>query len=372
MVRKLVLWLWMVAVVVSSFPAGVRASRAEGPAAVPAPPDIAARGAAVVDVDSGRVLYAKEGDRILPIASLTKIVTGWIAVESGRLDEWVTVSPRAAGKEGSSVYLKAGERYKLRDLVYAMMLRSGNDAAVAVAEHLSGSEEKFAELMNRKVRELGLRNMYFANPHGLDAPGHGASPADLARLTARALKNPEFAKIVSTRYYRMPWPGEPWDRSLRNKNKMLWQYPGADGVKTGYTKKAGRCLASSATRDGRRVVAVVLDDPSDWKDSARLLDYAFRAYRWIPVPGETSVSVRKGRAESIRVTVDGPRRFPVRGDEFLSARFRLPSSVRAPVSRGDRLGELEVTVGDEAYRYPAVALEAAVRRPWWDPLGWLG
>ncbi|MBX6394102.1 MAG: D-alanyl-D-alanine carboxypeptidase [Alicyclobacillaceae bacterium] len=366
MVRRVILWLLLVAAGIAGVSRPVAAEK--NSLAVPPVPAISARGAAVVDVSSGRVLFAKNGDEMMPIASLTKIVTGWIAAESGRMDEWVTISANAAGKEGSSVYLRAGETYTLRDLVYAMMLRSGNDAATAVAEHLAGSEAEFAKLMNRKVQELGLRHTYFANPHGLDSPGHGASPVDLALLTARALQNPEFAKIVSTKYYRIPWPGEPWDRAMKNKNKMLWRYPGADGVKTGYTKKAGRCLASSATWDGHQVVVVVLDDPSDWDDSARLFDYAFQTYKWVPVhSGIHVLPVKKGIRNEVSVRAEAPSQFPVREGEQLTRHLRVPSKgLSAPVKKGERIGTLELCVDDEVYRYPVVTTEGVRQRPWWD------
>ncbi|MDI3256185.1 MAG: D-alanyl-D-alanine carboxypeptidase family protein [Kyrpidia sp.] len=330
-------------------------------------PSVSARGAAVVDVGSGRVLYSKNGDQMMPIASLTKIVTGWIATESGRMDDRVTISDHAARMEGSSVYLRAGETYTLRDLVYAMMLRSGNDAATAVAEHLAGSEARFADLMNAKARQLGLRHVHFANPHGLDAPGHGASAVDLALLTAKALQNPEFAAVVRTKYHRMPWPGEPWDRAMRNKNKMLWRYPGADGVKTGYTKTAGRCLASSATRNGHQVVAVVLNDPDDWADTARLFDRAFHSYEWVAVGcGVRLLPVKGGIKRVVPVRVRGPEHFPVRDDESWSADVQLPPVQRAPIARDQRVGALTVRVGGEVYRYPIAAAEAVDRRPWWD------
>ncbi|ADG06517.1 D-alanyl-D-alanine carboxypeptidase family protein [Kyrpidia tusciae] len=351
-----------VAVTMILFP-GVGAAAANSPDLY----GISAQGAAVVDVGSGRVLYEKNGDQMMPIASLTKIVTGWLAVESGRLDERVTISANAARKEGSSVYLRAGETYTLRDLVYAMMLRSGNDAATAVAEHLAGSEARFAALMNAKAREMGLRHVHFANPHGLDAPGHGASAVDLARMTAKALQNPEFAAVVRTKYHRMPWPGEAWDRVMRNKNKMLWRYPGADGVKTGYTKRAGRCLASSATRDGHQVVVVVLKDPDDWADTARLFDHVFQTYEWVPVQaGPASVPVRGGVVPTVPVRVQGPDRFPIRADEKFHMDWELKPRLRAPVSRGEPVGLLRIQVGEEVHRYSIVAMQPVDPRPWWD------
>lgn len=237
-----------------------------------------ARAASLIDVTSGRILFSERGDEPMKIASLTKIMTAIVAIEHGDLDDKVTVSVRAAGKEGSSLYLKAGEKMTLRNLLYGLMLRSGNDAAVAIAEHVGGSLGGFVYLMNRKAEELGLERSHFANPHGLDQDGHYMSANDLAKLTAYALKNQEFKRIVKTRVKSAPNPHESWDYKWVNKNKMLAMYEGADGVKTGYTKQALRTLVSSATRGGQQLAAVTLNDGNDWADHRTLLDYGFQHY----------------------------------------------------------------------------------------------
>lgn len=233
---------------------------------------------AVIDVESGRILYSHNGDVETRIASLTKIMTAIVAIEQGDLTEKVTVSRRAAGKEGSSIYLKVGEEMTLSNLLYGLMLRSGNDAATAIAEHIGGSEAGFVFLMNQKAEELGLKHTQFRNPHGLDADGHYSSANDLAVLTAYALKNKIFAEVVKTEFKQAPNPHEKWNYSWRNKNKMLNMYEGADGVKTGYTKKALRCLVSSATRNGQQLAVVTLNDGDDWRDHKRLLDWGFKYY----------------------------------------------------------------------------------------------
>jgi D-alanyl-D-alanine carboxypeptidase len=237
-----------------------------------------AAAAALIDVTSGRILYSAHGDEQMRIASLTKIMTAIVAIEHGRLSDKVTVSKRAFAKEGSSIYLKLGEEMSLEDMLYGLMLRSGNDAATAIAEHIGGSEEGFVLMMNQKAEMLGLHDSHFMNPHGLDAEGHYSSANDLAKLTAYALKNPIFRDIVKTKVKKAPNPNEKWDYSWLNKNKMLQMYDGADGVKTGYTKKALRCLVSSATRNGQQIVAVTLNDGSDWVDHQHLLDYGFQNY----------------------------------------------------------------------------------------------
>ncbi|GIO30825.1 MULTISPECIES: D-alanyl-D-alanine carboxypeptidase family protein [Paenibacillus] len=237
-----------------------------------------AQAAALMDVTSGRLLYSSHGDDQLRIASLTKIMTAIVAIEHGDFNRPVKVSKNAFGKEGSSIYLKLGEEMTLENMLYGLMLRSGNDAATAIAEHVGGSEEGFVHLMNEKAQELGLQHSHFANPSGLDANGHYSSANDMAKLTAYALHNPLFHDIVKTQVKKAPNPNESWDYRWDNKNKMLRLYEGADGVKTGYTKKAFRCLVSSATRNGQQLVAVTLNDGDDWNDHAKMLDYGFKYF----------------------------------------------------------------------------------------------
>lgn len=237
-----------------------------------------AQTAALIDVTSGRILYSKDGEKEMRIASLTKIMTAIVAIEQGDLKSTVTVSKNAAGKEGSSLYLKLGEKMTLENMLFGLMLRSGNDAATAIAEHIGGSEEGFVYLMNKKADEIGLVHSQFRNPHGLDAEGHYSTAEDMAKLTAYALHNVDFKRIVATPEHKAPNPEESWDYDWHNKNKMLRLYEGADGVKTGYTKKALRCLVSSATRNGQQLVAVTLNDGNDWNDHASMLDYGFEHY----------------------------------------------------------------------------------------------
>lgn len=232
----------------------------------------------LIDVTSGRILYSEDGDTPMRIASLTKIMTAIVAIEHGDLSSKVKVSKRAAGKEGSSIYLKLNEEMTLSNMLYGLMLRSGNDAATAIAEHVGGSEAGFVYLMNEKAKAIGLTNSQFRNPSGLDEEGHYSSANDLAILTAYALRNKVFAEIVKTEEKQAPNPYEQWNYKWRNKNKMLYMYEGADGVKTGYTKKALRCLVSSATRNNQQLVAVTLNDGNDWNDHKQLLDYGFHHY----------------------------------------------------------------------------------------------
>lgn len=250
-------------------------------AAAPASISTHAEAAALIDVHSGRILYSKSGNKEMRVASTTKIMTAIIAIERGRLSDMVKVSKNAAGKEGSSLYLKLGEEMSLHNMLYGMMLRSGNDAAIAIAEHIGGSVEGFAYLMNEKANLLGMSHTHFTNPSGLDegkGKEHYSSANDMAKLTAYALKNPVFRDIVKTKTKKAPNPNADWDYSWSNKNKMLDLYEGADGVKTGYTKLAHRCLVSSATRGNQQLAAVTLNDGNDWADHAKLLDYGFETF----------------------------------------------------------------------------------------------
>ncbi len=248
---------------------------------------ISAKSAILIDSDSGRVLYEHNSYEKLPMASTTKIMTGLLACESGKLSKSVKVSAFASGTEGSSLWLKIGEKQSLENLTYGLMLKSGNDAAVAIAEYLGGSIDAFALLMNKKAREIGAVNTNFENPHGLDSDGHYTTAYDLALIAREAMKNEKFSEIVSTKTYSIPMQGEKWDRALKNHNKLLWNYDGCNGVKTGFTKKCGRCLVSSAERNGRELICVTLNAPDDWKDHTYLLDYGFDNF-------ETEVVAKKG------------------------------------------------------------------------------
>ena len=242
-------------------------------AAVSGPPSVSAASAILVDAESGRVLYEKDAHTRRLIASTTKLMTALVALEQGPgLEEEVTIPPKAAGVEGSSLYLKAGERLKFETLLYGMLLHSGNDAAVAVAVLTAGSVEAFAAQMNQKARELGMTNSHFTNPTGLDEEGHYSTARDLALLARACLAQETLAKMAATPSIALE------GRSFVNHNKLLWRYEGCVGLKTGYTQTAGRTLVSAARRNGMTLIAVTLDDPNDWADHAALFDYGFSTY----------------------------------------------------------------------------------------------
>jgi D-alanyl-D-alanine carboxypeptidase len=241
---------------------------------------VSARSAILIEQESGRVLFEKDAHTKRRIASITKIMTAILAIESGKMDEKATVSNRAIHTEGSAVYLQEGEKIKLEDLVYGLMLRSGNDAAVAIAEHVGGSVEGFVHLMNQKAAEIGMMNTEFANPHGLDDhENHYSSAYDMAILTRYAMENPIYQKISGTKVHRAPNPNEQWDRVWRNKNKLLTSlYEYSTGGKTGYTKRAKRTLVSTAQKDGMNLVAVTIDASDDWNDHIGMFNMAFSNY----------------------------------------------------------------------------------------------
>ena len=241
-------------------------------------PGVSAECCALYDAENRVMLCGKNADAPHAMASTTKIMTALVAIEAMPLDTVVTVPRDACGVEGSSVYLKEGERYTLRSLLYALLLQSANDAAEAIAYAVAGGIPAFTEKMNARAKALGLTVTHFENPHGLDAVGHVTTASELARIACEALKNQDFYEISKTRRYAFCGTNGENPRTLINHNKMLYLYEGAAGGKTGFTKSCGRCLVSSAERDGLLLVAVTLDAPSDWADHTALLNYGFEAY----------------------------------------------------------------------------------------------
>nr|WP_318538928.1 D-alanyl-D-alanine carboxypeptidase family protein [Terribacillus saccharophilus] len=245
------------------------------PGQAAAKPGVSADAAILMELSTGRILYEKNASDPKRIASITKIMTAIIAIESGKMDEEVHVSKNAVYTEGSSIYLEEGEEIPLKDLVYGLMLRSGNDAAVAIAEHVGGSEEGFTHLMNEKAAWLGMQNSHFDNPHGLDTETHQSSAYDMALLTKYSMQNETFRKISGTKTYKADSKMYAWG----NKNKMLTRYYDySTGGKTGYTKKAGRTLVSTAEKDGMELVVVTINDPDDWRDHMNLFEWGFDEY----------------------------------------------------------------------------------------------
>ena len=310
-----------------------------------------AQSACVMDAVSGRILYEKQADRQSLIASTTKIMTALIVCEQCNVLDRMRVPKEAVGIEGSSMYLQEGEVLTIQELLYGLMLSSGNDAAVALAIYCGGTVEGFAELMNDKARLLGLKGTHFENPNGLDSPNHYSTARDLAVLASYAMDNPIFRQTVSTKTVSIG------NRCLRNHNKLLWQVPGADGVKTGYTKAAGRILVSSAIRDGRRIVAVTIHDPHDWQDHAAMLEQGFSRYALKQVVSKGDVLGRVEVLECGQVDLLAGEDFvySLAEDESLTIGLSGPGFVYAPVVEGADAGFANILLeGRTVGRIPLV------------------
>ena len=307
---------------------------------------ISAEKALVMDGVTGRVLYEKNADQQALIASTTKIMTALIVCEKCNVLDRMRIPKEAVGIEGSSMYLKEGEVLTIQELLYGLMLSSGNDAAVALAIYCGGTVEGFAELMNDKAHTLGLKNTHFENPNGLDSPGHYSTARDLAVLAAYAMENPIFRKTVSTKNVTAG------SRCLRNHNKLLWQVEGADGVKTGYTKAAGRILVSSATRNGRRLICVTLNDPNDWADHASLLEEGFSRYsvrRVISARERVGVlEVESGSENYVEILAAEDLDFFLAVDERPVVTLPGPGFVYSPVTEGADAGLAYVLIDGAA------------------------
>ena len=303
---------------------------------------LSAAKAILLDAGTGRVLYEKDADSRSLIASTTKIMTALVVCEQCNVLDRMRIPGEAVGIEGSSMYLREGEVLTVQELLYGLMLCSGNDAAVALAIYCGGTVEGFAELMNDKARVLGMKDSHFVNPNGLDAPGHYASARDLAVLAAYAMENPIFRQTVSAKTVTV---GE---RYLRNHNKLLWMVDGADGVKTGYTRAAGRILVSSAQRAGRRLVAVTIHAPDDWRDHTALLEDGFSGYRIRQVVSAGDpvgmVEVLGGQAADVRVYAAESVELALAEQENVELVFSGSGFVYAPVTRGADAGIAHILV----------------------------
>ncbi|MGN0450980.1 MAG: D-alanyl-D-alanine carboxypeptidase family protein [Acutalibacteraceae bacterium] len=308
-----------------------------------------AKAAAVINGDTGEIIYAQNADERLPMASTTKIMTALLLCENADLNEEITVTADMLKVEGSSMGLLAGDRVSYHDLLYGMMLASGNDAANVTAISLGGSVPKFAEMMNKKAEELGLKDTHFVTPSGLDADGHYTTAKDLALLAAYALENETFAEAAASKSAVLNYGNPPYRRSLTNHNKMLKLFEGAVGVKTGFTKKSGRCLVSAARRDGKLAVAVTLNDPDDWNDHTNLLEFGLDSIKqteYSPKISCYNIPVIGSAEEQIEVFIE-PYTVNTLETENISCSVNLPKFVYAPIAKGDILGSAEYKMGDE-------------------------
>lgn len=337
-------------------------------------PAITADSAVLIDEESGAIMYARNEHIKRAPASTTKIVTALLAIEYGKMNEIVTVSPRAASVGGTSIWLRPGDKLTLGEMVKGILMCSGNDGSAAIAEHLAGTEREFAAIMTVKAREMGALNTQFRNAHGLRAIGHFSTAYDLAALARNAMQNKIFASLVSTRESQLSWEEKEQVRALRNTNRLLWTLDGADGVKTGTTSQAGKCLVASATRGGRRLIAVVLHSDDRWGDAARLLEYGFRNFSlcWGAREGQVvgCVPVKGGSVSELMLVPRTALCVPVRsnGSNSVQRVLEIPEQISAPIRKGAVIGRIFLMSGDsELYAVDLVAAHPVKRRfLWWN------
>jgi D-alanyl-D-alanine carboxypeptidase (penicillin-binding protein 5/6) len=332
---------------------------------VAAAPQVTGKSAVLIDAQSGQVLYDMAKDEKLPPASTTKILTAIIAIESGKLDEMVTVGPNPPLVEGTKVYLEAGEKVKLRDLVLAALVHSANDAALAVGEYLAGSAPEFAKMMNAKAQALGAVNSNFVNPHGLSEDNHYTTAYDLALIGRYAMTNETFRSMVKTKV--LDWNGKAWQTRLININKLLWSYDGADGVKTGYTTEAKSTIVASATRNGQTLIAVVLGSSGNniWQDAERLLDYGFANFQGIELahPEKVVATVDITPKEKLQLVPKEAVQLalPQEGNKKIDTKVVL-EPLQVPIAQGQTVGRLVFFLdGKEISRVELLAKNAVSR-----------
>lgn len=336
---------------------------------VPEAPKLEAEAALLMEAQSGQVLYSKNPDKKMYPASITKILTGIIAIESGKLDQVVTVSENAASADGTKVYLEPGEEKKLEDLVYGMLVNSGNDAAMAIAEYLGGSEAGFAKLMNLKARELGARHSHFVNPSGLPDEDHVTTAHDMALITRYAMEDATFRDIVATKEY--PWEGDGWQPgAIVNHNRLLWDYEGATGVKNGYTKAAQQTFVATSERDGQQLIAVTLKVPGSanvlYRDLMRLMDYGYDAFdtHLLPVDeGRIKDVVIDGEVTAAHIKEKNVFVTLPKGASLadVEQKLILNEGLSLPIDKNDELGHVRVQLHQETIREIPVYATSAVK-----------
>lgn len=335
-------------------------------------PRISASSGVLIEVQSGTVLYAKQAEQRRAPASTTKMMTAIVALEKGNLNQTIKISRKAAATGGSSLWLKAGEQISLDELLEGVMLRSGNDGSVAIAEGIAGSVTNFANLMNLKAKEIGALHTNFKNPHGLSAPSHYTTALDLALIARYGLEIPAFANLVREKTGFMEWNDRQRRMELKNTNRLLWYLEGADGVKTGTTSEAGHCLVASATRDGKQLVAVVLNSGDRWGDCAHLLEYGFSAFEMVTIAHSEQplrhLKVINGVEKTVEVY---PRRdlvvvVPKTGVNLIKVNLiALIPELMAPVYPGQRVGKIVYQFREEIVEEVDLVVRQRVRRKGW-------
>lgn len=328
-------------------------------------PAVTAKGAVLMEAGAGRILWSQNGEERLPMASTTKIMTALLTLEQPGLDEMFTVNAQAIRVEGTSMGLTEGSQATLRTLAAGMLLASGNDAANAAAVRVAGTQADFVMMMNRRAAQLGMKDTNFETPSGLDGQSHYSTAADMALLARAALENPDFRSLCSQTSLKLCYGNPPYDRWLANHNRLLKEYPGCIGLKTGFTKKAGRCLVSAAEREGVTLICVTLSDPNDWRDHTALLDWGFSRVRRTELPGPWTVAVTGGEGESVTVSPGESPTVCVLEEELprITWSVELPPFLYAPVEPGQPVGTARCLLdGREYAAIPLIAENAAAAR----------
>ncbi len=321
--------------------------------AQPSEPSVSAVSAVLINADTGGTIFEKNADEKRAVASTTKIMTALLTLESGQLDRRFTVDSMAIRVEGTSMGLREGDIVTRRALCYGMLLPSGNDASNAAAVNISGSLSAFAEKMNEKAAQLGMNDSHFVTPSGLDAPEHYSTARDMAKLTRAALKNEDFRAICGLISATLEFGNPPYSRTLYNSNKLLKQYEGCIGVKTGFTDNARRCLVSAAERDGVTLIAVTLNAPDDWSDHKKLFDYGFSMVNSQEIsPESVSVDIVGGTVREVTAAPESSAVVGLTASEAgeIRTEYRVPAFVYAEVSAGDCMGYVEIYYKEELLR----------------------
>lgn len=301
-----------------------------------------AKASILINADTGEVIYSQNQNEKLPMASTTKIMTALLLCEEGNMEKGITVTPQMVKVEGTSMGLLGGDKVTYKALLYGMLLASGNDAANVTAYALGGTIDGFVNMMNQRAKELGLNNTHFETPSGLDGDEHYTTAEDLANLARVCMDNPLFKEAASTKAITLEYGNPPYRRTLTNHNKLLKIFEGAVGVKTGFTKKAGRCLVSCAEREGKRVIAVTLKDPNDWEDHINLLNYGLEKVKTTVITPEKtdfSISVISSQNQSVEVKIEEYTVSSLDTSGF-SCEVNLPTFLYAPVKEGDVIGSV--------------------------------
>ena len=303
---------------------------------------LSAKAAVVINGDTGEVLFSKNADIRLPMASTTKIMTALLLCENADLNDTIVTTKEMVTVEGSSMGLQVGDTVSYHDLLYGMMLASGNDAANTTAIAISGSTQKFVELMNKKALELGLKDTHFETPSGLDGDAHYTTAYELALIAKYALENEDFSKAASSKSATLCYGNPPYRRTLTNHNRLLKSYEDVIGVKTGFTKKSGRCLVTASKKDGKFVIAVTLNDPNDWADHRALLDLGLASLQTVevsPNKNKFKIPVQNGTQKDIEIEISS-KRFSLKETDDLKAEISAPEFVYAPINKGEVIGKV--------------------------------